>query len=218
MIRSTLSICLAASLLFACNNGDEATKTAATNDTLSDVKKEEPPPPPPVVDSATAAKNWQAYMTPGKEHEMMAKWNGTWVGEVQMWMGPNTEPMKNMSTATNKMILGGRYQVAEHHGSFNGMPFDGMSTLAFDNHKKVFISSWMDNMGTGVMNLEGPWDEATKTINLKGKMIEPSTGYEMTVREVFKIVDDNTQVLEMYAPGPDGKEFKTMELTYKRKK
>jgi hypothetical protein len=216
MIRSTLSICLAASLLMACNNGDEATK-ATTPDSTTETKKEEPPPPPPAVDSATAAKNWQAYMTPGKEHAMMAKWVGTWTGEVSMWMAADAPPMKSVTTAKNKMVLGGRYQVSEHSGNFNNMPFEGRSMLAYDNHKKVFVSSWIDNMGTGVMTLEGPWDETSKSITLTGKMVDPSTGSETDAKEVFKIVDDNNQVLEMYVKGSDGKEFKTMEIKYKRK-
>ena len=72
-------------------------------------------------------------------------------------------------------------------------------------------------MGTGVMTLEGPWDEGTKSITLKGKGIDPTSGAEMQVKEVFRIIDDNNQVLEMYVPGPDGKEFKNMEGKLKKK-
>ena len=98
------------------------------------------------------------------------------------------------------------------------MPFEGTSTTGYDNAKKVFFTTWMDNMSTGVMNMEGTWDEATKTINFKGKMLCPANGVETEMREVFKIVDDNTQVMEMY--GPDmktGKEFKSMEIKFTRK-
>ena len=114
--------------------------------------------------------------------------------------------------------MGGRYQISNHTGNMMGQPFEGMSTIAFDNAKKVFISTWIDNMGTGLMTAEGPWDEATKSITMKGKAIEPATGKEMDVKEIFKIIDDNTQTMEMYDPAPDGTEFKTMEITYKRNK
>ena len=69
------------------------------------------------------------------------------------------------------------------------------------------------------MMMEGTWDDATKTITSKGKMVCSANGKEMEMREVFKIVDDNTQVMEMY--GPDmktGKEYKTMKIKYTRKK
>ncbi len=40
----------------------------------------------------------------------------------------------------------------------------------------------------------------------------------MEIRETFKIIDDNTQMMEMFSQGPDGKEFKMMEIKYTRKK
>ena len=40
----------------------------------------------------------------------------------------------------------------------------------------------------------------------------------MKLRQTFKIVDDNNQVMEMYGAGPDGKEMKMMEIKYTRKK
>lgn len=168
-------------------------------------------------DSATMMKNWEAYMTPTKPHQMMASWNGTWTGEVTMWMDPSAPPSKSTMTSENKMIMDGRYQQSVAKGEFNGMPFHGMSTLAYDNHKKIFISSWVDNMGTGLMTLEGPWDEASRSMTLKGTMVDPATGRDCNVREVFKIRDNNNQVMEMYCEGPDGKEYKTMEIKYRRK-
>ena len=48
-------------------------------------------------------------------------------------------------------------------------------------------------------------------------MVDPATRKEVDFKEVFKPIDNNFQVMEMYAPGPDGKEFKTMEIKYTRK-
>jgi hypothetical protein len=39
----------------------------------------------------------------------------------------------------------------------------------------------------------------------------------MTLREVFKVIDDKTQMMEMYGPAPDGKEYKMMEIKLTRK-
>jgi hypothetical protein len=52
------------------------------------------------------------------------------------YMAPDTPSQKNTATCVNKMILGGRYQSSTHTGSFNGMPFEGISTLGYDNAKK----------------------------------------------------------------------------------
>lgn len=221
MKQIILTICIAAVLFTACNNSkktDEA-KTDMTTDTtvkMTDQKTESYVMP----DSATMIKNWQAYMTPGDVHKMIASWDGTWEGNVTMQMSPGTPEQKSTSTAVNKMIMGGRYQISNHSGSMMGMPFEGMSTLAYDNGKKVFISTWIDNMGTGMMSLQGPWDEATKTISLKGKVVEPGsgTGMEVDVRETFRIIDQDHQVVEMFGMGPDGKEFKSMHIDFSRKK
>ena len=161
-------------------------------------------------------KNWKAYMTPGEAHKLMASWDGTWNGETTMWMEPGAPPTKSKGTAVNKMVLGGRYQTSTHKGDMMGMPFEGMGTMGYDNVKKIFVSTWIDNMGTGVMMMEGSWNEATKTLSLKGKCVDPSRtdGKEMEMREVLRIIDDKHHVMEMYSPGPDGKEYKMMEINF----
>jgi hypothetical protein len=115
------------------------------------------------------------------------------------------------------MVLNGLYQQSTSTGSFSGMPFNGISTLGYDNHRKVFTTTWVDNMSSGIMMMEGSWDEAAKTINFKGKMTDPMTKQQVDIREAMKVVDDNTQVMEQYITH-DGKESKSMEITFKRKK
>ncbi len=195
----------------ACNNAKKEEGTTAKDSSTQQAAA-------PAPDSATMMKNWQAYMTPGDMHKMMASWDGNWSCTVSSWMQPGTPPVTSKATAVNKMVLGGRYQASTFTGSFNGMPFEGMGTLAYDNAKKLFISTWVDNMGTGVMKMEGPWDPAKKSMELKGTMVDPSSGKDVTARETFTEKDANTQVMTMFAPGPDGKEFKTMEIIFTRNK
>jgi hypothetical protein len=220
MKRITLTFCAAALLFTACNNEkktDEGKTETSTSETKMDGK--EPKKETAVMpDSATMMKNWQDYMTPGDVHKMMVKWNGTWTGEVTMWMYPGAPEQKSTSTAVNKMVLNGLYQQSTHTGTMMDMPFNGISTVAYDIHKKEFMSTWIDNMGSGIMVLKGPWDEATKTINLKGRMTDPGTKEDVDIRESFQIIDDNTQEMKMYVMMPDGKEFNTMNIRYARKK
>ena len=167
--------------------------------------------------SEEETKKWMEYMTPSAVHKMMASWDGEWTEDINMWMAPDAPAQKMTSSCTNRMILGGRYQESKHIGNFNGMPFEGVGTLAWDNAGKEFINTWVDNFGTGMMVLKGTWDEATKTINLKGEMRDPMTGLQTTVREVLKVIDENTQVMEQYGV-KDGKKFKNMEIRMTRKK
>jgi Protein of unknown function (DUF1579) len=100
-----------------------------------------------------------------------------------------------------------------------GMPFEGLGTMGFDNAKKIFISTWVDNMGSGVMKMEGTWDAASKSLTLSGICTDPASGKDCTMREVYKVIDENTHMMEMYGPSPvDGKEMKTMEMKLTRTK
>lgn len=166
--------------------------------------------------SGDEMKAWMEYMSPGEMHKMLANDVGEWHTKIKMWMAPGTEPMISEGTSVNEMILGGRYLKSTHNAITMGMPMEGISITAFDNAKKEFISIWMDNMGTGIMVASGPYDQATNTITLVGTMVDPMTGKDMPVKEVIKPIDENNQIFEMYMEH-EGKEFKTMEIEYKRK-
>ncbi len=168
--------------------------------------------------SEAEMKAWMDYMTPGDVHKMLAKSDGEWNEDISMWMSPGGPLQKSTATCTNKMIMGGRYQISNHSGNMMGMPFEGMSTVAYDNAKKAFITTWVDNMGTGIMVLEGTWDDKTKTLNLKGKQTDPTNGKEMMVRETFQIIDDDKQKMEMFMTPAGSKEYKSMEIVLTRKK
>jgi len=213
-MKKLLLAVFAASLVIAC---DKVKMDVKTSSDKTDSAANETWKP---VDSATATKAWMDYSTPGAMHTMLAKSDGFWNGENTMWMEEGGKPMNSTSEANNKMVFDGRYQVSEHKGDFMGMPFEGLSITGYDNSKKKFVSTWIDNMGTGIMNLEGTWNASTKSIEFKGKMTDPSRpGKDCNVREVYTFVDDNTQKMEMYGPdSKTGKEFKTMEIKYTRKK
>jgi len=161
-------------------------------------------------------QKWMDYMTPGPMQQMLAKADGSWNEEITMWEAPNSTPQKMTASCENKMILGGRYQSSTSTGSFNNMPFEGHSLVGYDNIKKVFQSTWIDNMGTGITKLEGPYDPATKTVTFSGKMVDPMGGKEVDMKQTMKFIDDNTQLMEMYII-QDGKEFKNMEIKFTRK-
>jgi hypothetical protein len=205
----------------SCNNSQNKSAGIATTDTMSKSNAMSSPAnesPIPMPDSATMAKNWQAYMTPSPVHKMIAGWSGKWKGDVTMWETPGAPPQKSKVETVYKMILGDRYQESHNTGTMMGMPFEGIGTLAYDNARKVFISTWIDNMGTGLMTMEGTWDEASKTINFTGNMVNPGTGSakQERVRETYSVVDDHTHLMQMFAQGKDGKEFKTMEIKFTR--
>jgi len=158
---------------------------------------------------------WQDYMKPGKVHEWLAKSEGKWKTEASMWTDPSKEPMKSIGECENKMILGGRYLTFHYTGNFMNMPFEGYGVVAYDNDKKMFYQSWVDNMGTGLMNMQGTWDEATKTITFTGTSYDALMKMDMNEKQVMKFTDDNHYTMEMYTI-MDNREMKTMEMNYTR--
>ena len=158
---------------------------------------------------------WTAYMTPGAMHKMLASASGDWRQEVTMWMDPAAPPTKSEAHCSTRMIMGDRFQESVTEGNMMGMPFNGRSIVGYDNAKKIFQSTWIDNMGTGIMYTEGPYDPKTNSITLTGTSVDPVTGKSEKVKEIMKFIDDNTQMMEMYKL-VGGKEIKVMEIKFTR--
>lgn len=168
------------------------------------------------MNQAEAMEKWMAYATPSDMHKMLGEYNGKWTGEMKMWMSPGADPMESTATVTNDMYMGDRYQKSVYSGSSMGMPFQGESMTAYDNMKKVFINTWIDNMGTGVIYSEGTWNAENKTITYRGKMSEPMSGTQLDVKQVVTYTDKDHYMMEMYY-NVGGTEFKSMEGHYTRK-
>ncbi len=172
---------------------------------------------PSNISPTTIEDSTIAYAATGKEHKMLSTWSGKWVGEISFHPTADQPFQKGSSTIFNKMVMGGRYQLCTEKGSMGSNQFEGMNILGFDNMKKQFISTWIDNQGTGIMILQGPWNETTKTINLTGVQTDAKTGKEKNIHETLRIIDKDRQVLELFEPDVDGKDFKTLEILYTRK-
>jgi len=220
MKQFTLTICSAAILFFSCNDNTEKSATviadtSATAEKMTTAESTTPPPPP---DSAAMTKAWQDFMTPGDNHKWLEKSNGTWEAEVSQWMDPAAPPTKAKAVNVQSSMLGGRYVISKFTSTMMGQPMEGMSTTGYDNGKKMFVSTWIDNLGTGIVHMSGNVDAATNTLNLKGHQTDPMTGKDSEMREEMKMIDDNTYTMTLYGAGMDGKEMKFMEGTFKKKK
>ncbi|MBI3139095.1 MAG: DUF1579 domain-containing protein [Sphingobacteriales bacterium] len=165
-----------------------------------------------------AMKAWQNFMTPGDMHKWLAGRTGTWEAEVSMWMDPAAPPTKSKSTDVVTMSPSGLFQIGNYSSTMMGMPFQGQSTLGYDNAKKKFVLSWIDNFSSGMVIMYGEYDAATKTLSLTGVQTDPVTGKDSPIRQVNVYHDEDSYTTTMYGAGMDGKEMKFMEGTYHRKK
>ena len=191
-------------------------------------KSKTPPPPQDKGKAAPAAApagmpapdpKMVAYMTPGAEHKMMASKVGKWHGVGKFWMDPAGQPMESQVDSEYTMSMNGLFLMNTTKSDMGGMPFEGHGLDGFDNVTKKFVSTWADNMGSGIMYLEGSYDAGTKTMTSTGNMTDPMAGKPTPVKMVAKCPDDNSFTLEMHCTNPkDGKMFKCMEIAYTRAK
>jgi Protein of unknown function (DUF1579) len=160
-----------------------------------------------------------------ENHKLLADMNGNWNYTIKMWMNPdpNAKPQESKGTATRKSIMGGRYVVMDvtgkmqmpgENGKMKDMQFKGMGIEGYDNVKKKFVASWIDNMGTGIQFSDGSYDPATKTFTYTSEM-EMMPGMKTPVREEIKVTDKDHMTLEWYE-NHGGQEKKTMEINYTR--
>ncbi|MEL1255556.1 DUF1579 domain-containing protein [Flavobacterium sp. DGU38] len=210
-----LNLTLAIIMLCFISCKKEVKTEGATINERDSIKTEEPIVEEP-IDSAAQMKAWAAYATPGDAHKLMAEEVGTWNCDMTFWSQPNGKAEKAASTANIQMVLGGRYQETSYQGNIMGQPFEGKSTLAYNNASEEYTTTFIDNMGTGMVVAMGKYDEKTKSIELKGEMVNPVNGKKTPYREVYNIIDSNTRKIEMYDV-KNGSEYKSMEIVMTRK-
>jgi len=56
------------------------------------------------------------------------------------------------------------------------------------------------------------------TMTSSGTMDDPMSGKSQTLNNKVTVLDNDHHIMEMWGPGPDGKAFKMMEISYARKK
>jgi hypothetical protein len=160
-----------------------------------------------------------------ENHKLLADLDGNWTYTIKFWMNPdpNAKPEESKGTAVRKSIMNGRFSTLDVTGKMEmpgpdgkkkEMTFIGHGIDGYDNVKKKFVGSWIDNMGTGIMFSEGTYDPTTKTFTYTSEY-EGIPGVKQSIREVIKVADNNHHTLEWYEDR-GGTEVKTMEINYTR--
>ncbi len=198
-----------------------ATPTFAAEPTPNDTAAS---PAGQALDAEMMAKMME-MAKPGENQKLLGDRTGTWNYKVKFWMAPGAPPNESKGTAVSKSVFDGRYSLMNvtgkmempgADGKMKSMLFKGMSVDGYDNVKQKFVSSWIDNMGTGIMMSEGTYDPATKTFTYQAEE-EMMPGMKTKVREVVTIVDKDHHTFEFYEDR-GGQETKTMEINYTRQK
>lgn len=161
---------------------------------------------------------WEAMAKTGPEHELLKDMAGTWKTEMTSYMEPSGKPAVNEGVSEIKLIMDGRFAVENFTSEYQDKPFKGMGVFGYDNAKKKYVGTWLDNMGTGIMHSEGTYDESTKTLTMHGSSATPMG--EMKMKMENKCVSKDKSIFTMYMvmPGESGEtqEMKAMQIVYTR--
>jgi hypothetical protein len=166
-------------------------------------------------------EDFQACMaaaTPGKQHKHLVDGAGVWDGKTTMYM-PGSEPTTSECVSTATPMMGGRFVKVEIKGDMPGMgPFEGFGIYGFDNVSQKYVHTWIDNMGTGMMNGTGELSADGKTMTWQCTYNCPMAKKAVNMREVETVTGPNTKRFEMYGPDPKtGEETKMMSINFTKK-
>jgi hypothetical protein len=174
-----------------------------------------PPPDQASALNPEQMRQLHEFSMPGPMHQKFNEWSGHWQERIKSWIKEGGKPAEYQLMCDCRPIMDGRFLLTEVRGVVNGMPYEGQEILGWDNARKIYVSSWIDNQGTGIMNMEGSFDEASNTITFRGSVSSPSSPEPVKVRVVWKIKSPSQIEKEFYVER-EGKESKTMEVNMMR--
>jgi hypothetical protein len=152
--------------------------------------------------------------TPGQQHKQLADGVGEWHGTVKMWMTEGSEVGESECKVKVSPMMDGRFLKVEWSGEMPGMgPYQGFGIYGFDNVAQKFVSIWLDNHSTGIMQGSGELSDDDNTLTWEFTHNCPITKKPAVIREIEKFTGPNTKTIEMFATDPkSGKEYKMMQV------
>lgn len=169
--------------------------------------------------SVEQQKAMEAYMKAGAvtgNHEFLKKYAGSWDCQVKGWMAPGQPPTISQGTFQGEMRLDGRFLFMDFKGEMFGQPFVGLQIIGFDNMQQKYVSLWLDNTSTMMFMTTGTRQD--NVISETGLWPDPVSGDELPVKARTTWVGADEYLYEQFMIRPDKSEFKSMEMSCKRRR
>jgi len=160
-------------------------------------------------------------MKPVGEHQELATLAGSWTQEITYAMGG--PPTKANGTATNRMILGGRFLVSEGTSpnpagpGFGDATVGSMTIYGFDRRTHEFTIIGLDTMGTYYVTAAGKKTDP-RTVVMAGETDEELAGVKRQQKYdmVLKFIDADTYVSEIIFKFPGMPDQTLVAVTHRR--
>ncbi|HTL47577.1 MAG TPA: DUF1579 family protein [Verrucomicrobiae bacterium] len=154
---------------------------------------------------------------PGPQHKILAAFEGNWNNTVLFWPDASvTEPYQSKGKNTNYWVLGGRFLYQESRGApiqGNEDKLESIGITGYDSAAAAYVSTRMDNRGTGMKISTGTYDATRRTIYETGTINLPE-GKKADFRAEWHSVDSDRYTYELFLKGPDGKEYPSLQIVY----
>src|SRR6185369_10993578 len=129
--------------------------------------------------------------TPGEAHKKLEPMVGTFDVKAKMWMDPSKPAEESTGKTESKWVLGNRFVQENFEGTMMGQPFSGVGYWGYDNVTKKYNGTWMDSMGTAMMNSTGKMDASGKVLTYTSMMNDPMTGKLVKITEKVTVTDND---------------------------
>ncbi|MDX1501272.1 MAG: DUF1579 domain-containing protein [Thermoanaerobaculia bacterium] len=159
---------------------------------------------------------WMALAEPGEHHEHLGWLAGRWKGDIQMWMAPGSEPMRDVGEAEARWALGGRFLAWRHTGSFQGSPFEGLSFDGYNNGDERYETIWMDNFGTLILYYTGSCSDDGRVRTLNTSFRDVVGGGEILYRALYTVEDEDHFTYESFMRKDGEEEFRNLFIRWTR--
>jgi len=168
--------------------------------------------------STTTHESIQTNQMPGKGQKFLSQHCGSWSWTSTAKTSPGGESKTYTGEMKSNMSFDGRYKFESIEGDRNQGPhrFEALNITGYDNKRKVFVSSWIDNTMTSIFTAEGVPNDDWTEINWVQDRTNQMTGEIDKLRVVESFHSPGKFSITEYWPGPDGKEFKAVEIQFSR--
>jgi len=174
-----------------------------------------------MLDDATMTKMRKLGMA-DEQNRILASIVGAWDFDLHFWSKEDSDPQFSTGTAANEMIFDNRFLSSKMLVILNiggeTIPYEGWSLEGYDTIRKAYTSVLIDKMHTGITTGAGQYNEKTKTLEQKGSFTHPLIDRESRYRSELEFTSDDTYKRTVYITGKDGREFKALEIDFRRQR